>query len=257
MSQLTRRSLVAGGTAAAIALALRLPAWAATADVYRRAIVIDGLGGLGNSETDGSLMDDAASGHPELRAHLRAPDDAAGRHHAAGRGLRGSGDQHRPDGIGDRQPSRVLGPHPHGGRHCGGQAGRAHGSHLWFPGRRHLRNRPVAARRSVSPGTSHRAADLQPPEPAGRRLPRARERGTQPGRRRGRREDERDRDPGGPQSLRPPDGRWMRSRPRPSRSPSPTPAAPRRTITRATARTRNCAPWRRRAASRGSTSCRS
>ena len=57
MSKLTRRSLVAGGTAAAIALALRLPSWAAAADVYQRAIVIDGLGGVGNSETDGPLKD--------------------------------------------------------------------------------------------------------------------------------------------------------------------------------------------------------
>ena len=57
MFGMTRRSFVAGGTAAAIALALRPPAWASTADVYRRAIVIDGLGGLGNSETDGPLAD--------------------------------------------------------------------------------------------------------------------------------------------------------------------------------------------------------
>ncbi len=57
MIGMTRRSFVAGGTAAAIAVALRPPAWAAAADVYRRAIVIDGLGGLGNSETDGPLVD--------------------------------------------------------------------------------------------------------------------------------------------------------------------------------------------------------
>lgn len=55
MIGMTRRSFVAGGTAAAIAVALRPPAWAAAADVYRRAIVIDGLGGLGNSGTDGPL----------------------------------------------------------------------------------------------------------------------------------------------------------------------------------------------------------
>lgn len=55
MIGMTRRSFVAGGTAAAIAVALRPPAWADAADVYRRAIVIDGLGGLGNSGTDGPL----------------------------------------------------------------------------------------------------------------------------------------------------------------------------------------------------------
>jgi membrane dipeptidase len=57
MIGMTRRSFVAGGTAAAIALALRPHAWAAAAGLYRRAIVIDGLGGLGNSETEGSLSD--------------------------------------------------------------------------------------------------------------------------------------------------------------------------------------------------------
>ena len=57
MPVLSRRSFIAGGSAAAIAWALRSPARAATTDVYRRAIVIDGLGGLGNSETDGPLTD--------------------------------------------------------------------------------------------------------------------------------------------------------------------------------------------------------
>ncbi len=59
MSHLTRRSFVAAGSAAAIAWALRIPAWAAATDVYNRAIVIDGLGGLGNSSAggDGPLAD--------------------------------------------------------------------------------------------------------------------------------------------------------------------------------------------------------
>lgn len=58
MNHLTRRSFVAGGTAAAISLALHRPAWAADANPYRRAIVIDGLGALGNSESgDGPLAD--------------------------------------------------------------------------------------------------------------------------------------------------------------------------------------------------------
>src|SRR5688572_21189803 len=57
MPVLTRRSFVAGGSAAIIAWACRRPARAAATDAYRRAIVIDGLGGLGNSETDGPLAD--------------------------------------------------------------------------------------------------------------------------------------------------------------------------------------------------------
>jgi membrane dipeptidase len=58
MNHLTRRSFVTAGTAAAISLALHRPAWAADANPYRRAIVIDGLGALGNSEAgDGPLAD--------------------------------------------------------------------------------------------------------------------------------------------------------------------------------------------------------
>ena len=52
MTCLTRRSFVAGSTAAAIAFTLRGPALAAGNGVYRDAIVIDGLGGLGNSLAD-------------------------------------------------------------------------------------------------------------------------------------------------------------------------------------------------------------
>lgn len=55
MPRLTRRSFVAGSAAAAVAWSLGRPALAAAAEVYRRAIVIDGLGGLGNSATDGPL----------------------------------------------------------------------------------------------------------------------------------------------------------------------------------------------------------
>ncbi|MGH8205042.1 MAG: dipeptidase, partial [Steroidobacteraceae bacterium] len=40
---------------AAAAIALRIPVHAAAADVYRRAIVIDGLGGLGNSALEGPM----------------------------------------------------------------------------------------------------------------------------------------------------------------------------------------------------------
>ena len=57
---LTRRTFVAGGAAAAISLALHQPALAAAADVYRNAIVIDGLGGLGNSTLRGPITDQFA-----------------------------------------------------------------------------------------------------------------------------------------------------------------------------------------------------
>ena len=69
MGTLTRRTFVAGGAAAAVALALREPAFAAGSDIYGRAIVIDGLGGFGNSKgapgaplTDAFVQDIRASG---------------------------------------------------------------------------------------------------------------------------------------------------------------------------------------------------
>jgi membrane dipeptidase len=55
---LTRRFFVAAGTAAAVTLSLRNAALAAESNSYRDAIVIDGLGGLGNSASeDGPLAD--------------------------------------------------------------------------------------------------------------------------------------------------------------------------------------------------------
>jgi membrane dipeptidase len=59
MNQLSRRAFVAGGTLAAVSLALRLPAEAAAGDVFQRTIVIDGLGGPGNSMAeDGAPLAD-------------------------------------------------------------------------------------------------------------------------------------------------------------------------------------------------------
>lgn len=49
MNQLSRRAFVVGGTLAAVSLTLRLPAEAAAGEVFQRSIVIDGLGGPGNS----------------------------------------------------------------------------------------------------------------------------------------------------------------------------------------------------------------
>ena len=60
MGTLTRRSFVAGGAAAAVAFALRERASASASDVYGRAIVIDGLGGFGNSKgAPGAPLTDA------------------------------------------------------------------------------------------------------------------------------------------------------------------------------------------------------
>jgi membrane dipeptidase len=60
MGTLTRRSFVAGGAAAAVAFALRERASASASDVYGRAIVIDGLGGFGNSKgAPGTPLTDA------------------------------------------------------------------------------------------------------------------------------------------------------------------------------------------------------
>jgi membrane dipeptidase len=56
-SFLSRRSFVAGSTAAAIGLTLYRSALAVEGKPYRDAMVIDGLGGLGNSASDGPLAD--------------------------------------------------------------------------------------------------------------------------------------------------------------------------------------------------------
>ena len=55
MQRITRRSFVTGSSVAAIACAIPWRARADAATIYRRAIVIEGLGGLGNSETNGPL----------------------------------------------------------------------------------------------------------------------------------------------------------------------------------------------------------
>ncbi len=54
---LSRRSFVIGGTAAAIAVALDQPAFAAATGVYPDSVVIDGLGNLGNSILRGPLTE--------------------------------------------------------------------------------------------------------------------------------------------------------------------------------------------------------
>ena len=60
MGGYTRREFVASGTAAAVALALHGRAFAKGSDVFRGAIVIDGLGGPGNSMAeDGAPLTDA------------------------------------------------------------------------------------------------------------------------------------------------------------------------------------------------------
>lgn len=60
MGSFSRRQFIAAGTAAVVGLGLPRPARASIQDVYRRAIVIDGLGGLGNSTVDeGAPLADA------------------------------------------------------------------------------------------------------------------------------------------------------------------------------------------------------
>lgn len=86
MIYLSRRSFVAGGTAAAIVCGLRETAFAAEANPYRDAIVIDGLGGLGNSTAEGPItkefvQDARDSGITCVHLTMRpvgttAPDDA-------------------------------------------------------------------------------------------------------------------------------------------------------------------------------------
>jgi membrane dipeptidase len=68
MYRFTRRAFVAGGAAAAVALALHDRALAKGSDVFRRAIVIDGLGGPGNA-----MADDAA---PLKESHLQDISDS-------------------------------------------------------------------------------------------------------------------------------------------------------------------------------------
>lgn len=56
--RMSRRRFVAGSTAAALAWALGTPARADARKVYRDSIVIDGLGGLGNSDYEGGPLAD-------------------------------------------------------------------------------------------------------------------------------------------------------------------------------------------------------
>ncbi len=63
LNRLSRRAFVAGGSLAAASLAFRIPAQAAAGDVFQRSIVIDGLGGPGNSM--------AEDGAPLAEAYLK------------------------------------------------------------------------------------------------------------------------------------------------------------------------------------------
>lgn len=88
MTTVTRREFMAGGAAAAVALALHGRAFASASDVYRRAIVIDGLGGFGNSKgapgaplTDAYVQDVRDSGitcvHATIEPVGSTPPDSA------------------------------------------------------------------------------------------------------------------------------------------------------------------------------------
>jgi membrane dipeptidase len=88
MTRLSRRSFIAGSGAAALALAWHREAGASVSEVYRNAIVIDGLGGLGNSKsapgaplTDAYLQDVRDSGitcvHTTILPVGSTPPDSA------------------------------------------------------------------------------------------------------------------------------------------------------------------------------------
>ena len=124
------------------------------------------------------------------------------------------------------------------------------------PGRRLVRGRPVATGDVPSPRRARDPADLQPPQPARRRLPGAGQCGVEQGRRRGRRAHERARHPRRSQPLRAADGGGRDQGTSTGPSPSRTPVAARSRSTPAIAPTRSCGRSRRRAASRASTSCR-
>ena len=91
MTQLSRRGFVAGSVAAALALALQRRADALAPGIYRNAIVIDGLGGFGNSKgapgaplTDAYLQDVRDSGVTCVHTTIlpvgsTPPDSALGR----------------------------------------------------------------------------------------------------------------------------------------------------------------------------------
>jgi membrane dipeptidase len=68
MAMVTRRGFMAGCVAAAVALAMQRRAFGSASDVYRRAIVIDGLGGFGNSK--------GAPGAPLTEAYLQDVRDS-------------------------------------------------------------------------------------------------------------------------------------------------------------------------------------
>ena len=68
MRSISRRAFLNAGSATALGLALPWPGFAAARDVYRDAIVIDGLGGFGNSK--------GAPGAPLTRIGTFTPDKA-------------------------------------------------------------------------------------------------------------------------------------------------------------------------------------
>ena len=96
MTALTRRSFVAGGTAAAIAFALHKAAIADAKSAYRDAIVIDGLGGFGNSSAppDAALSDAFVQDIRDFGSHLYPQDDSSGRLDATGYRVHGGRDRH-------------------------------------------------------------------------------------------------------------------------------------------------------------------
>jgi hypothetical protein len=88
MNRMTRRTFTLGSVAAAVAWAAGRNASASAADLYRNAIVIDGLGGFGNSKgvpgdplTDAYIQDIRDSGitcvHATILPVGSTPPDSA------------------------------------------------------------------------------------------------------------------------------------------------------------------------------------
>ena len=142
MASLTRRSFVAGSTATAIAFTLRGPALAAGRDVYRDAIVIDGLGGLGNSAAeenaplaDTYIQDVRSSGltcvHTTILPVGSTPPDAPSRRPCIGIETYEREIDRHPDTLAASAPAADI---------AAAKQSLTHGPHVRVPGRGRLRD---------------------------------------------------------------------------------------------------------------------
>ena len=256
MASVTRRAFVAGGTAAAMALALHRRAFAKGSDVYRGAIVIDGLGGFGNSKgapgaslTNAYVKDIRDSGvtcvHATILPVGSTPPDTAFTEAVIGIGNYEREIDAHPDVL-----TRIRRVADIAAAKQAGRTGIIYGfqdavafetdlsrlDELYRLGIRVVQ--PTYNRRNLLGDGCLEPANASLSKAGVEAVKKMNELGsswtsaTAAGRR-----------------------RWTPPRYLRDLSHLPTRGAPRRTITRAIARTRNCAPWRRRAGSRAFTSC--